>query len=162
MILYTALLVRTLADPDLQKRGGQIFDEIFQRPFLGISQKNFFIPQKFHMYLPKFLTTFFFHRGGQICSRHRYGGWPKSLLFNKITILPLLFLSQRGGQTPLPISMGGPWPDLPPLDPPLPYAAQHRNTSHIIILSSFLSMQSCKLRPIVVLSLQSLIAPFTL
>src|SRR6218665_3042913 len=44
--------------------------------------------------------------GGQIHSRHQYGG-PNSLIFNKITILPLLFLSRRGGQTPLPISMGG-------------------------------------------------------
>ena len=50
----------TLADPDLQKLGGQIFDEIFQRPFLGISRKNFFIPQKIpHVFPPKFLTTFF-------------------------------------------------------------------------------------------------------
>jgi len=47
---------------------------------------------------------------------------PKSLLFDIFTVLPLLFLTPKGGQTPLPTSMGGPWPDLPPLDPPLSIA----------------------------------------
>jgi len=41
-------------------------------------------------------------------------GGPKSLLFDIFTMLSLLFLSIEGGQTPLPTSMGGPWPDLPP------------------------------------------------
>ena len=50
---------RSLADPDLQKQGGQIFDEIFERPFLGISWTNFCIPQKIPHYFPKFLMTFF-------------------------------------------------------------------------------------------------------
>ena len=107
-----------LADPGLQKRG-QIFYEIFQRPFLGISRKNFCIPQKIPHVSPKFSDDFFFnHRpfrvllygifpwGGKSVADIATGG-PKSLLFNKITILPLLFLSQRGGQTPFPISMGG-------------------------------------------------------
>src|SRR6218665_1260862 len=66
--------------------GAKFLTKFFNNLFLGISRKNFFIPKKFHMYLQKFLTTFFFsHRpflcflwyfsiGGQICSRHRYGG----------------------------------------------------------------------------------------
>src|SRR6218665_78685 len=88
-------------------------------------------PPKNSIYLPKFSDYFFlvidlFHvlvwsfsiAGGQVRSRHRYGG-PHSLLFNKITILPLLFLSRRGGQTPLPISMGGHGRICPHLDPAL-------------------------------------------
>src|SRR6218665_996505 len=49
----------------------------------------------------------FFHRGGAKSVADIATEGPKSLLLKKITILPLLFLSQRGGQTPLPISMGG-------------------------------------------------------
>ena len=48
-----------LADPELQKRGGQFFAEIFERRFLGISRKNFSISRKNFTYLPKFLITFF-------------------------------------------------------------------------------------------------------
>src|SRR6218665_291381 len=40
-------------------------------------------------------------------------GGPKSLLLGKFTMLSLLLLPPRGGQTPLPTSMGGPCPDLP-------------------------------------------------
>ena len=41
---------------------GQIFAEIFERPFLGVSRKNFSISPKNVVYLPKFLMTFFSHR----------------------------------------------------------------------------------------------------
>ena len=75
---------------------------------LGVSLENFCIsPQKCHM-SPKvsddlFLVVdifmfyvIFFCGGGQIRSQHRYGA--KSLLFNKITMLPSLFLPQRGAK----------------------------------------------------------------
>src|SRR6218665_3177690 len=39
--------------------GGQIFAELFSRPFLGVSRKNLCISPKNFIYLPKFLTTFF-------------------------------------------------------------------------------------------------------
>src|SRR6218665_4073686 len=43
--------------------GGQIFADIFERPFLVMSRKNFCIPKKFHISPPKFLMTYFFsHR----------------------------------------------------------------------------------------------------
>ena len=38
-----------LADPELQKRGEQILDEIFEWPFLDISQKFLHFPKKFHL-----------------------------------------------------------------------------------------------------------------
>ena len=39
--------IDSLADPELQKQGGQIFAEIFERPFLDVSWKIFSIsPQK--------------------------------------------------------------------------------------------------------------------
>src|SRR6218665_2489814 len=39
-----------LAEPELQKRVGQICAEIFERRFLGVSRHNFCIfPQKFHL-----------------------------------------------------------------------------------------------------------------
>jgi len=42
--------ITPLADPELQKRGGQICAEIFERPFLGVSRKNVCIsPKKFHL-----------------------------------------------------------------------------------------------------------------
>src|SRR6218665_2054656 len=82
-------------------------------------------PPKNSIYLPKCFNDFFlvidifrllassFPMGAKSVAGIDTGR-PKSILFNKITILPLLSLSRRGGQTPLPISMGGPWPDLPP------------------------------------------------
>jgi len=89
------------------KTGEPNFCRNFWTTFLGVPRKNF-------IYLPKFLMPFFSHWpfsffmwyfsvGGQIRGRHRYGG-PKSLLFDKITMLPLLFLPPEGGQTPLPTS----------------------------------------------------------
>src|SRR6218665_2853773 len=111
---------QALADPDLQKRGGQIFHEIFERLFLGISRKNFCIPKKITHLSPKISDDFFFnHRpfrvllyvifpwGGKSVADIATGG-PKSLLFKKITILPLLFLSWRGGANSIANFDGGP------------------------------------------------------
>jgi len=39
--------------------GGQIFAEIFERPFLGVSQKLSAFPQRMFIYLQKFLMTYF-------------------------------------------------------------------------------------------------------
>ena len=47
----------------------------------------------------RILYMVFFHRGGQIRSRHRYGG--AKLLTSIALSVP------QGGQTPLRISMGG-------------------------------------------------------
>src|SRR6218665_3687644 len=112
--LYTyrsILLVDSpLADPGLQRRGGQISEKIFQRPFFRSFPKNFsiYFPTKIPSISSKFLMTFFlvidlfcvlymvfFHRGAKSAADIDRGG-PNSLLFNKITILPLLFLSRRG------------------------------------------------------------------
>ena len=48
-----------LAEPELQKRGGQILARIFERPFLGVPEKITAFPPKIVIYLPKFLMTFF-------------------------------------------------------------------------------------------------------
>src|SRR6218665_579999 len=99
-----------LADPELQKRGRWANFCRIQLLFLKIIifgpndlfrhfPENLCISQNNFIYLPKFLMTFFnlpfFLRGGL-----------KSLHFINFTILSLFFLS-RGGQTPLPTSMGG-------------------------------------------------------
>src|SRR6218665_839889 len=107
--LIYKFLQSSLADPGLQRRGAKFLKKFSNDLFLGISPKISPLPPKIPSISSKFLMTFFlvidlfcvlymicFHRGGA-----------NSLLFNKITILPLLFLSRRGGQTPLPISMGG-------------------------------------------------------
>ena len=40
--------------------GGQIFAEIFEQPFLGVSRKNFSIsPKNVRLYHQKYLMTFF-------------------------------------------------------------------------------------------------------
>src|SRR6218665_3093981 len=54
----------------------------------------------------------FFHKGAKSVADIATRG-PKSLLFNKITILPLLFLSQREAKLHCQFRWGA-WPDLPP------------------------------------------------
>ena len=44
---HILILVDSLADPELQKRGGQIFDDIFERAFFLISTKMSSISQNF-------------------------------------------------------------------------------------------------------------------
>jgi len=59
----------------------------------------------------------FFCRGAKSVRQIDQEG-PKSLLFNKFTVLSLLFLPSRGAKLHCQFRWG-PWPDLPPLDPPL-------------------------------------------
>src|SRR6218665_4159458 len=93
----------TLADPGIQKRGGANLCLHFSTTFFRIFSV---FPPKNSIYLPKFLMTFFlvidlfrvlymvfFHRGAKSAADIDTEG-PKSLLFNKITILPLLFLAK--------------------------------------------------------------------
>src|SRR6218665_3379091 len=108
--------------------------------------KKFLHSQKIPHLSPKISDDLFFsHRpfswfiwdlsigGGQICSRHRYGG-PKSLLFKKITILPLLsFLSRRGAKLHCQFRCGGHGRIYPP-----PWI---RHCPSIIDLSSTLQKQ---------------------
>src|SRR6218665_3686002 len=59
-LLYSDLIMpgvtlNRLADPELQKRGGQIFAEIFERPFLGVFRKKSAFPTKIVIYLQKFV-----------------------------------------------------------------------------------------------------------
>src|SRR6218665_3121326 len=80
----------SLADPDLHKRGGQIFDEIFERLFLGISRKNFSIPEKIPHLSPKISDDLFlvidlfrvlhgiFPWGAKSVANIATGGGPKS------------------------------------------------------------------------------------
>src|SRR6218665_2875452 len=53
-----------------------------------------------------------FFRGSQIHSRHRWGA--KIITFRQIHNAIITLSAPEGGQTPLPTSMGVPWPDLPP------------------------------------------------
>src|SRR6218665_3581976 len=46
-------------------------------------------------------------------SRQRYGG-AKIITFRQIHNAIITLSAPDGGQTPLPTSMWGPWPDLPP------------------------------------------------
>ena len=136
-ILFTQRIMCALplyhrADPELQRRGGQICAEIFQRPFFrrAFLKKFLHFPQKMFIYLPKFLMTFslvidlfqvliqYFSVGGaKSVGRHRQGGQNPYLSTNS-QCYHYSFCS-RGGQTPLPTSMEGPWPDWSLLDPPL-------------------------------------------
>ena len=115
---------RTLADPELHKWWGQIFSEIFERPFLGVIRKNFCISPKNVIYLPKFLMTFFPSHRPFSCfnvvffrTRHQYGGQNPYISTN--SQLVIILSASEGGQTPLPTSMGGHGRICPPLDPPL-------------------------------------------
>src|SRR6218665_226754 len=54
-----------------------------------------------------------FRRGAKSVADIDTGG-PKSLLFDKFTVLSLLFLPSRGGPNSIANFDGGPWPDLPP------------------------------------------------
>src|SRR6218665_327034 len=101
------------------KTGGQISAKIFQRPFFRSFPKNFSISPKSAIHLPKFLMTFFlvidlfcvlymvfFPWGGQIHSRQNHN-------------TSIALSVPKGGPNSIANFDGGPWPDLPPLDPPL-------------------------------------------
>jgi|SRR6218665_1825359 len=105
--------MHTQADLELQKRetGGPKFLPKFVNDLISaFPEKISAFPEKIFIYLPKFLMTSFFLtsiRGGT-----------KILTFRHIHSAIITLSAPKGGQTPLPTSMG-PWPDLPPLDPPL-------------------------------------------
>src|SRR6218665_1873459 len=91
------------------------------------------MPQKIPHVSPKISDDLFFsHRpfscfiwyfyigGAKSVADIPTGGGPKSLLFSKITILPLPFLSQRGAKLHCQFRWGGHGRICPPpLDPPL-------------------------------------------
>src|SRR6218665_3707003 len=93
----------------------KFFNDVFRR-----FSKNFCISPKNLIYLPKFLMmTFFSHRpfscfmwyffpvGGQIRSRHRYGGGGQNPYFSTKSQCYHCSFCPEGDQTPLPTSMGG-------------------------------------------------------
>src|SRR6218665_3503493 len=106
LILYTrGLKLKLLGGPheDLQsnpraasstngsrtlERGGQIFAEIFSRPFLGVSRKNVSISRKKCNLSPKISDDLF-------------------LNLHKFTILPFLFLPPRGAKLHCQLRLGG-------------------------------------------------------
>src|SRR6218665_1618932 len=67
-----------------------------------ISDDLFLVIDLFHV-----LISYFSVVGAKSVADIDTGGGPKSLHFDKFTMLSLLFLPPRGGQTPLPTSMGG-------------------------------------------------------
>src|SRR6218665_134979 len=100
--------------------GGQIFADIFQRPFLGVSRQNFSISSTNFIYLPKFLMTFFllvidiFHllicyfflRGAKTVTDINTGG-QNSYVSTNSQCYHYSSCLQGESQTPLPTSMGG-------------------------------------------------------
>ena len=50
----------SLADPELQNRGGQMLTEIFERPFLGVPQKTSAFPPKVNSHLSPTISDDFF------------------------------------------------------------------------------------------------------
>src|SRR6218665_1047217 len=76
MHVHVCMYECTLADPELQKLGGQIFSEIFERPFLGVSPK--------FQHFPKM----------SFVSQNFCGPF---LLFDKLTMLSLICLPPKGG-----------------------------------------------------------------
>ena len=102
--------LQSLADPELQKRGGQIFSEICERPFLGVSRKNFSIsPKNVHLSLKISDDLFLvidlfnvfqcgiFHRGAKSVADIGMGG-AKILTFRHIHSLYHYSFCSRGGK----------------------------------------------------------------
>src|SRR6218665_2650930 len=59
------------------------------------------------------LYMLFFHGGAKSTADINTGG-QTPYFSTKSQYFHCSFCPEEGGQTPLPISMGGPWPDLPP------------------------------------------------
>src|SRR6218665_2674934 len=117
-----------LADPELQKRGGN-FSEIFERPFLGVSRKM----QHFHqnvIYLPKLLVTIFSRRPFScfnVVFFRREGGKSvadintaeaKILIFRQIHNAIITLSAPEGGKLHCQLQWGA-MAGCAPLDPPL-------------------------------------------
>jgi len=100
--------------------------------FLAFSEKISVFPKKFQL-SPKISDDLFLsHRPFSCFCHFPWGaksvadldkGGSKILTYrqfhNILSYFHIILSSPEGGQTPLPTSMGGPWLDLPPLDPPL-------------------------------------------
>ena len=112
------------------RSGGPNFCRNFLTTFFRHFPKKFqHILRKFHL-SPKISDDFFlvidqfrvlicwFSVGGPNSVAHINQEGQKSLNSHKFTILSLLFLPPRGPNS-IANFEGGPWPDLPPLDPPL-------------------------------------------
>ena len=101
---------QSLADPELQKRGAK-FCPKFLKCHLSpkISDDLFLSIDLFHVSMCYFSVG----EGGQIRSRHRYGG-AKILTFRQIHNAIITLSAPEGGQTHCQLRWGGPWPDLPP------------------------------------------------
>ena len=54
MHVHVCMYECTLADPELQKRGGQISAEIFEQPFLGVPEQISAFPHKFFLLIDLF------------------------------------------------------------------------------------------------------------
>src|SRR6218665_2892116 len=94
-----------LADPQLQKWGGQIFSEIFERSLFRRFPKKFqHFPKKFHLSLKisndlfSCFNVVFVRGGAKFVADIDTGEGPKSLHFDKFTMLSLLFLPPKGAK----------------------------------------------------------------
>src|SRR6218665_418255 len=67
---------------------------------------------------PACFNILVFGRGGQIRSPHRLGGGQNPKIYTNSQFYHYCFCP-RGGPNSIANFDGGPWPDLPPLDPPL-------------------------------------------
>src|SRR6218665_3089499 len=111
--------LQSLADPELQKRGGQIFSEICERPFLGVSRKNFSIsPKSVHLSLKISDDLFLvidlfnvfqcgiFHRGAKsVADIGMAGQNPYFSTYSQF--ISLLFLPPRGAKLHCQLRWGG-------------------------------------------------------
>src|SRR6218665_3139468 len=120
--LIYKFLQSSLADPGLQRRGAKFLKKFSNDLFLGVFPKISPFPPKIPYISSKFLMTFFlvidlfcvlymvfFHRGAKSAADIDRGA--KFLTFQQNHNTSIFFSGPKGGQTPLPISMGGPWPD---------------------------------------------------
>src|SRR6218665_1562671 len=119
-------MMHALADPGLQRRGAKFQKKFSNDLFLGVSPKISPFPPKIPSISSKFLLTFFlvidpfcvlymvfFHRGPNPQPTSIGGG--KFLTFQQNHNTSIALSVPKGGQTPLPISMGGAMDGFAPL-----------------------------------------------
>ena len=119
----------TLADPEHQKRGGTFLPKFLNDLLLGVFRKTFSISPKMSSISQNFWWPFlvidlfhvlmcYFSVGGAKSVADIDTG-AKILTFRQIHNAIITLSAPKGGQTPLPTSIGA-WPDFhPPLDPPM-------------------------------------------